>query len=222
MRCHLLVDEAYQVVAVHDVVSVAIAEDSFYVGGTAAEDVPYLADGVVGDTAADAPAVREDVDSITAFELAGDGNDTGGEKTGAAVEQCVTGARVDRDRGAGTPSGKDPALPSLERVVAREETSAKALAGQGACDDVIFVAIDDPDLGAGGGRDTRRGNFGSHASGTDGRTGAAGVGFDLGSDGRHLGHEASVGIERRVGRKEARQVGDQQQDIGVDQAGDQG
>ena len=102
------------------------------------------------------------------------------------------------------------------------EARAEALVGGDAQNHVGLHARGDHHSGAGAGGKVGGLDLGAHTAGAARGAGTAGDGPDMFIDQGHLGDQAGAGVAAGVGAVEAGNIGEDEQRVGVDEAGDEG
>ncbi len=88
-------------------------------------------------------------------------------------------------------------------------------------DHVLDPARGDDDLGAAAARQVGCGQLGAHAARAQPAAGAAGARPQVVVDGGHLADQLGARVGARIGRVQARLIGEYQQQVGLDQVGHQ-
>src|SRR3990172_874335 len=121
--------QEHQVIAVHDLAAVVVAERCLDAVAAEAADTRDLLRAVVGDAAGDAAAVAVgDRDRVAALEAAGHAGHAGGQEAAALLAEGLAGAGIHGDAPLERKPGDHPALAALHAVYARGEEGAQRLA----------------------------------------------------------------------------------------------
>ncbi len=182
-----------------DLRDVGVAE-----GGLAAGD-----HGVVGGY---------DVDDVAGGEAAARAGDADGEQAAALVAEEGDGVGVDQDVAGGALVVGDPAFAGFEGDAGGHEIGAGVVAAEEAGEDVGLGAAGDEDAAAGAKGDLGGGDLGDHAAGGGDVGRAAGHGLDLGRDFFDDRDDFAGALQV----DEAGGGGEDDELLGVDEAGDEG
>src|SRR3990172_3359197 len=181
--------QEHQVIAVHDLAAVVVAERRLDAVAAEAADANDLLRAVVGDTAGDAAAVAvRDRYRVAALEAAGHVVHAGRQEAPSLLAQGLAGAGVHGDAPLEGEPRDHPALAALHAVDARGEEGAERLPAHEPQEDVRLPPIGDDDVGAAGERELRRLELRGHPA----DAAAARIGrppLDPGVDALHAGGE---------------------------------
>ena len=211
--------QQHQVVAVDDFEAFAGGEEGLHLLAAETGD-PGDFDVAEGGLAAGDHGVvgRDYINDLAGRETTAGAGHTDGEQAAALVAEHGDGVGIDQHAAGGALVVGDPALARLQGHAGGNEVGAGIVAAEQAGEDVGLGAAGDEDSAPGTQGDLGRGDLGNHAARGGDIGGAAGHGLDFGRDLLDHGED----LARALHIDEAGGGGEDDELLGVDQAGDEG